>query len=394
VARAAAQGAEAPRGLKVAFFTESLFPLVDGVSRTLAQLFGTLERRGVDFRIWSPFVPGDEVSWRGRVRRVPYFRFPLYPDYRVSLPWGHGAGRELEAWQPDVVHVVSPTPMATWAQKWARRRGIPVVSSFHTHFVSYFSYYGVPWLEGAGWRVLRRFYGRCDAVYAPSESIIRELREHGIERVELWSRGIDVRRFSPALRDAELRRVAGAEDGVPLVLMVSRLVKEKDMADLVEMDRILRGRGVPFRLALVGDGPMRAELERALPHAYFAGHQSGDALGRWYASGDVFVFPSTTETFGNVVLEAMASGLPAVVVDRGGPPDLVDHGVTGWIARANDPADLADHVQRLLADPALRARMGTAAVESARDRDWPAINGRVVESYERLVAAARGAAAA
>ncbi|HET6763622.1 MAG TPA: glycosyltransferase, partial [Longimicrobiaceae bacterium] len=157
------------------------------------------------------------------------------------------------------------------------------------------------------------------------------------------------------------------------------------------VERILRGRGVRFRLALVGDGPMRAELERALPQAFFAGHQSGDALGRWYASGDIFVFPSTTETFGNVVLEAMASGLPAVVVDRGGPPDLVDHGVTGWVARANDPTDLADRVESLLADPDLRARMGAAAVESARDRDWQAINGRVVDSYARLVAAARGA---
>ena len=389
MAQAAEQGAVQPRGLKVAFFTESLFPLVDGVSRTLAQLFGTLERQGVDFRIWSPFVPGAEVTWRDRVRRVPYLRFPLYPDYRVSLPWGHGAGRELEEWRPDIVHVVSPTPMATWAQKWARRRGIPVVSSFHTHFVSYFAYYHVPWLEGAGWRTLRRFYARCDVVYAPSESMIRELREHGIGPLELWSRGIDLARFSPALRDPALRSAAGADDGTPIVLMVSRLVKEKDLADLVEMDRILRARSVDFRLVLVGDGPMRGELEKALPHAHFAGHQSGDALGRWYASGDVFVFPSTTETFGNVVLEAMASGLPAVVVDRGGPPDLVDDGVTGWIACANDPTDLAAWVETLLADPDLRASMGAAAVESARGRDWQAINGRVLESYARLVAAAR-----
>lgn len=371
--------------MKVVYFTESLLPLVDGVSRTLAQLFGFLERQGVDFRVYSPFVPGPEVSWSGRVHPVRYVRFPLYPDYRVTLPALGRITRELEAWQPDLVHLVSPTPMASRAQGWARRRGLPVVSSFHTHFVSYFRYYGVPQLEGFGWRMLRRFYEKCDRVYAPSESIIAELAEHGITNTELWSRGIDLARFSPEHRDAGLRAAAGADDSTPVLLMVSRLVKEKDMADLVEMDRILRQRGNTHRMVLVGDGPMRAELEAALPDAHFAGHQSGRALARWYASGDVFVFPSTTETFGNVVLEAQASGLPTVVVDRGGPPDLVEPGRTGFIARANDPADLAARVEPLLRDPVERARMGRTARDAARERDWAAINGRLVDSYARLV---------
>jgi phosphatidylinositol alpha 1,6-mannosyltransferase len=352
--------------MKVVYFTESLLPHVDGVSRTLAQLFGHLERAGVDFRVYSPFVPGPEVAWSERVRYVRYVRFPLYPDYRVSLPFGRGIQREMEAWGPELVHVVSPTPMASRAQRWAAARGLPVVASFHTHFVSYFRYYGVPWLEGVGWRLLRRFYGRCARVYAPSESIIAELARHGIRHTELWSRGIDLARFSPEHRSRELRTLAGAGEETPVLLMVSRLVKEKDMADLVEMERILRRRGTAHRLVLVGDGPMRGEL------------------ARWYASGDVFVFPSTTETFGNVVLEAQASGLPTVVVDRGGPPDLVAPGETGWIARANDPADLADRVEPLLRSAAERRRMGRAAREAARERDWAAINGRLVESYRRV----------
>jgi phosphatidylinositol alpha 1,6-mannosyltransferase len=371
--------------MKVVYFTESLLPHVDGVSRTLAQLFGFLERSGVDFRICSPFVPGPEVSWSGRVRPVRYIRFPLYPDYRVSSPFAPAVWRELEAWKPDLVHVVSPTPLAAKAQKWAKRHGIPVVSSFHTHFVSYFRYYGVPWAEGFGWRMLKRFYDRCERVYVPTDAIIGELAEHGITNTELWSRGIDLARFSPAHRSEELRARAGADGATPILLMVSRLVKEKDMADLVEMDRILRQRGNQHRLVLVGDGPMRGELESALPGAFFAGHQSGEALARWYASGDVFVFPSTTETFGNVVLEAQASGLPAVVVDRGGPPDLVAPGETGFIARANDPADLAEKCEALLRDPARRARMGTQAREAAAERDWSAINGRLIQSYRDVV---------
>jgi glycosyltransferase involved in cell wall biosynthesis len=379
--------------MKIAYFTESLLPHVDGVSRTLAQLFATLEARGVDFRVHSPFVPGPEVSWSARVRPVRFVRFPLYPDYRVSLPWGHGVGRELDAWGPDLVHLVSPTPLASWAQRWAARRGVPVVSSFHTHFVSYFRYYGVPALEGFGWGMLRRFYARCARVYAPSRSIIRELESHGIGRLELWSRGMDTRRFSPGFRDPGLRRAVGADEETPVVLLVSRLVKEKDLADLVEMDAVLRERGAAYRLVLVGDGPMRGELEERLPDAHFAGHQTGEALARWYASGDVFVFPSTTETFGNVVTEALASGLPAVVVDRGGPPDQIEPGENGWIARANDPADLAERVGSLLRDPEARARMGRRAVDSARERDWDAINGRLLDSYAAVVAAARGGGA-
>jgi glycosyltransferase involved in cell wall biosynthesis len=377
--------------MKVAYFTESLLPHVDGVSRTLAQLFGTLEKRGVDFRIFSPFKPGPEISWSHRVHLIPYIRFPLYKDYRLASPIGHRASARLDEYQPDLIHVVSPTPINVRAEKYGRRRGVPVVSSFHTHFVSYFRFYGFGGLEELGWKMMRRFYGRCEVVYAPSHSIIRELASHGIRNTELWSRGIDLHRFSPAFRDPGLRRMAGAEsDDTPVLLLVSRLVREKDLADLVAMERILRQRGSRHRLVLVGDGPMREQLQADLPDALFPGHQTGEALARWYASGDVFVFPSTTETFGNVVLEAQASGLPTVVVDRGGPPDQVEPGRTGFIARANDPADLADQVERLLNDPAERRRMGAAARVAASERDWPAINGRLIDSYARVIARGPG----
>ena len=371
--------------MRIVYFTESLFPLVDGVSRTLAQLFSTLQAREVDFRVYSPFVPGPEVPWRDRVREVPYLPLVVNPGYRFALPVGHGIAPELDAWRPDLVHVVSPSPLGRWAIRYSERRDIPLVSSFHTHFVSYFRYYGVPALEGVGWWMLRRFYAHFERVYAPSWSIIRELEGHGLRGLELWSRGIDLRRFGPRFRDPALRASLGADDGTPLLLMVSRLVKEKDLADLVEMDRVLRGHGVRYRLALVGDGPMRGELEQALPDAHFAGHQSGEGLARWYASADVFVFPSTTETFGNVVLEALASGLPAVVVDRGGPPDMIEPGVNGFVAPANRPAELAERVEVLLRDPELRVRMGRSATEGAAERDWGAINGRLLESYAEVV---------
>jgi phosphatidylinositol alpha 1,6-mannosyltransferase len=371
--------------MRVAYFTESLYPLVDGVSRTLARLFDTLERRGVEFVVFSPFTPGKEVTWASRVWPIRYVRFPLYPDYRVSAPFLSGVRSVLEDHPVDLIHVVSPTPMAYRAQGLGRALGIPVVASFHTHFVSYFRYYGFPALERVGWALLRGFYRGCARVYAPTRSIITELEANGIDHVELWTRGIDLALFSPSRRDEDLRARIRGEPGAPVLLLVSRLVREKDLRDLVEVDRILTARGVEFRLAIVGDGPMRDELRAALPNAAFAGHQGGVQLAAWYASADVFVFPSTTETLGNVVLEALASGLPAVVVNRGGPQDLIVHGGNGYVARANDPADIADHLQRLLQDPGRRAEFARNARNSARVRDWEVINDHLLASYETVI---------
>jgi phosphatidylinositol alpha 1,6-mannosyltransferase len=370
--------------MRIAFFTESLLPLVDGVSLTLEHLFDDLERRGIEFRVFAPFEPPPEVPWAHRVRTLPSIKFPLYTDYRVSLPWGQGLTAELEAWEPDLIHVVSPTPAAVWARRFARRRDLPLVATFHTHFVSYFRYYRLGALERLGWALLRRFYRPCDAIYTPSAAMADELRAQGIAPVRIWGRGVDTEVFAPAWRDPELRSAVGADEETPLLLMVSRLVKEKDLLDLPPMVRRLERDGVPHRLVLVGDGPLRKELEAALPGAVFAGHQAGEALSRWYASADVFVFPSTTETFGNVVQEALASGVPAVVVDRGGPRTIVEPDVTGLIARANDPVDLAARVGRLLRNPALRRGMGRAARRQTEGRSWERVNDVLIDGYLAL----------
>lgn len=371
--------------MRIAYFTESLLPLVDGVSLTLGHLFDDLEERGVDFRVYSPFRPPADIPWARRVRRLPSVSFPLYTDYRLSVPWGQGLSAELDAWEPDLVHVVSPTPSAGWARRYARRRGIPLVATFHTHFVSYFRYYGFGAIERFGWWLLRRVYRGCRAIFTPSPAMAAELRDQGIRPVRIWSRGVDTELYSPAWRDPALRASVGADEDVPLVLMVSRLVKEKDLLDLPPMARHLEARGHDFEFVLVGEGPLRARLEEQLPNATFVGYQVGEALGRWYASADIFVFPSTTETFGNVVQEALASGVPAVVVDRGGPQTVIEPGSTGLVARANDPADLADKVGRLLSDRALRQRMAAAARQQMEGRSWKRINDGLLEGYREVL---------
>lgn len=371
--------------MRIVYFSETLPPLVDGVTLTLGHLFEALEKRGIEFRIYSPFNPGERVGWSSRVQTVPSMVFPLYRDYRLSLPPGPAIAKQMDALAPHLIHVVSPTPAAIWAQRYATRRGVPIVTSFHTDFVSYFRYYGFGRFEEQGWAYLRWFYNRCARVYAPSSTTGRELQERGIRGVELWSRGIDLSRFSPTKRCATLRAELGADEHTPLVLFVGRLVKEKDLEDLVAMHRLLRGRGVAHRVALVGDGPMRPQLEAALPGARFTGWLKGDELAKWYASADAFVFPSTTETFGNVVLEALASGLPTVVVDRGGPPGLVDVGTTGFITRRHDPVELADATQTLLEDPARRNAMGQHARNAAFRYSWAEVNARLLDSYSLVI---------
>jgi glycosyltransferase involved in cell wall biosynthesis len=384
------QSFELPDGCRprIAYFTEGLLPWIDGVSRTLGQLFDTLETRHRDFRVYAPIAGSDQYVWGARVRKLPSVPFPLYRDYRVSLPDHADLEADLDCFEPDLVHVCSPTLAGAWAQSYARARRIPVVASFHTNFPAYFPYYRAGYLSGLAWRGLRWFHNRCQATFAPAASVIRELEYRGIENVRLWSPGIDCSLYTPAARDRQLRAQLGADDKRPVLLLVSRLVKEKDLLDLVEMDRILRRKGLDYRFVVVGDGPLRKRLERGLPEAHFAGLRSGFDLARWYASADLFVFPSTTETFGNVVQEAMASGLASVVVDRGGPACVIEPGVSGLVARAKEPADLAEKVAALLRDPGRRRAMGEQGRQLALTRSWQEVNAGLLREYDAICAGA------
>lgn len=372
--------------MRIAYFTESLPPITDGVTRTLSRLATTLLAQEVDFRFVSP-VPADRgLPWADRVIGVASVPFPAYDYYRLGLPYlQHAVQAALDRFRPDLVHVVSPTPLGVYGLRYAQRRRIPAVTSYHTRFVSYFPYYGLRGWEDLAWAYLRWFHNQFACTYAPSPSAERELRERGVREVEVWSRGIDVAGFSVDHRSSVLRAHLDA-DARPILLYTGRLVREKDLSDLVAACELLRGRGVAFRPVLVGDGPMRDELTARLPEAVFPGFRSGGELARWYASADIFVFPSTTETFGNVILEAFASGLPVVAAASGGALDLVQPGVNGVLARPNDPGHLADRIEFLLREPAYARWLGKHARENARAYDWTEVNGRLLDSYRILLA--------
>jgi glycosyltransferase involved in cell wall biosynthesis len=378
--------------VRLAYFTDSLPPLTDGVARTYTWLAQALDDAGDDFRFVSPMLPAEDLPWRGRVLRQPSVAFPLYRYYRVGLPWPPRLYAQLDAFKPQLVQVAAPTPLGWAGIHYARSRRLPVVSSYHTHFTDYFRYYGLGALEGAGWALLRRFHNATDRTYAPSRGALDRLDAEGIQRLELWERGLDASRFSPQFASPQ-ERGRWAAEGELLALYAGRLVADKDLRVLAGALELARERGLSVRAVFAGDGPLRHELQARLPYDHFPGFVHGEALSRLYASADLFTFPSPNETFGNVVLEAMASGLPVLAVHAGGPVDLVEHGRSGLLTAPGDARAFAAGLLRLARDPGLRRSLAAHGLARAQRYHWREVHGRLRASYEGLLRGREGTAA-
>lgn len=358
--------------------------MTDGVARTFTRLAETLNHHHIDFRIVSPALPLEAEPWRGRVTHVPWIPFPLYRYYRVGLPPVWKLEKMLNDFKPDLIHVSAPTPISIYGQNYAFRHKLPSVVGYHTHFVDYFPYYGFGWAVKAGWDYMKWFHNRSQMTFAPTPGAVLELVSRGFNDVQLWPRGIDRHRFSPSYRDEKWRTEHGLKK-TPLLLFVGRLVAEKNLGELVEAAQILRKKGYKFKLGFAGDGPYRKTLEEKCPDDLYFGFISGDELSKVYASSDIFVFPSTTETFGNVVLEAFASGLPVVGAKKGGSADIIHHKEDGLLAKPFDGADLAEQIEWLLSRPERAKKLRAKALETAEHYNWPAINGRLISHYELLI---------
>jgi glycosyltransferase involved in cell wall biosynthesis len=371
--------------VRIAIFTESLPPLTDGVARTFTRLAECLDAEGVDFRIYAPVAPLAAASspWRSRVRQLPSFAIPMYDYYRCAWPHFQGLDQELESFQPDLLHVTTPTFLGYYGLRWARRHRRPVVASYHTHFVQYFPYYHASGLMPLGWGLLRHFHNRCARTYAPSVSAMAELAGRGFQRLALWPRGVDTQAFNPRHRDLALRQRLGAK-GEKLILFVGRLVSEKGLKDLVQVVRRLQAKGQKVRAVFAGDGPMARALRRRLPQAQMLGFVTGRPLAQLYASCDLFLFPSRTETFGNVVLEAMASGLPVVAYQAGGGGDILRESGAGLACAPGDKEGLVWACAELLANPGRAHQLARLGLQAAAKRSWVAINGALIQDYREL----------
>jgi glycosyltransferase involved in cell wall biosynthesis len=372
---------------RIALFTGNYHHVQDGVSLTLNRLVAFLQERGDEVLIFGPTVDDPPMDHVGRLISAPSIPAPGRPEYRLAVRFSRTIRRRLAAFQPDLVHIATPDYLGYRALRWAQEHGVPVAASYHTHFPAYLKYYGIQALEGFLWKYARWFYGQCEHVYVPSLSVAAVLRVHGITTdLRLWERGVDTSRFGPQNRDLRWRRHFGIDDDDVLVTFVGRLVLEKGLTIFADVIEGLQARGLPIKSMMVGEGPARATMEARLPDTVFTGYLGGDALPKAYASSDVFLFPSDTETFGNVTLEAMASGLPAVCADATGASELVQHGTTGYLAPPGDSEAFLSYTARLVADAERRTRMGEAAIGRADHYDWTAVLARLRGYYEDVLA--------
>jgi glycosyltransferase involved in cell wall biosynthesis len=371
--------------MRLVLVTETFPPEVNGVARTLGRWLDALRQRGHAVQVIRP----RQLPERGTVNRVLGLRIPLYPELRFGLasPWR--VARALARARPELVHIATEGPLGLAALLAARQLGVPVAASFHTNFDYYAEHYGLGPLTRVIVHYLRWFHNRAAMTLVPSAGTRRRLDELGFRHVEVWSRGVDGDHFHPRFRDPALRRQLGLEADDCLILYVGRLAAEKNMAALLEAFGRLRARldvrrRERLRLALIGDGPMAASL-RALnvPGVVLPGMKLGLELARWYASADVFAFPSISETFGNVVLEALASGVPVVAYDCLGVNEQVTHEANGLLVPP--AADLAEALGRLIEQTSLRRRLGREARRTAEGRSWDPIFDDLEERYRQIV---------
>jgi glycosyltransferase involved in cell wall biosynthesis len=378
----------------VALVTSSYNFIADGVALTLNRWVAYLESRGVAVKVFAPVARAPAFVHAGEILPVPSTALPVRSEYRLA--WGFGADgrREFEAFDPDIVHVAVPDILGHRALSLGRALGRPVVASYHTRYETYLKDYGLEGLSGAVGGMIRRFYAACDEVYAPSPSMIDALLAQGFSNnLYLWRRGVDVEHFSPSRRDAAFRAGIGAREDEVVVAFVGRLVREKRLETVAAVGQRLRQAGLPHRLLIVGDGPDRAVLARRLPEAAFTGFLSGADLARAYASSDVFLFPSDTESFGNVTLEAMASGLPTVCADATGSRSLVQDGTTGSLCPPGDEDAFFRAVSNLVQNASLRRRQGEAARALSLRYSWDETFADLLLRYRALAGLPRRAAA-
>ncbi len=368
--------------LNIAIVTETYPPEINGVAMTMGRLVSYLREQGHRVLLVRP-RRGDLPPPEGDELRLPGMCVPGYPALRFGLPVVGRLSRAWRAFRPDVVHIVTEGPLGYAALHSARALNIPVSSGFHTCFDQYTRHYGLSALQGVIAAYLRHFHNRAHCTFAPGVATRQRLLAAGYRNVIQLDRGVDAGLFDPARRCARRRAEWGVEDDQPLVLNVGRLAAEKNLDLLFDAFAAVQQRWPRAQLVLVGDGPARAALQRAHPEAVFAGLRQGEDLAAHYASADLFLFPSLSETWGNVVVEAMASGLPVLAFDYAAPAQLIDSGVNGFLCPYQDRAAFLRQAGQLPALCALR-EMGARARARCAGMSWQAIGVAMEREFIRI----------
>jgi len=370
--------------LRIAVVTETYPPEVNGVAMTLGRLVNGLQVRNHQVQLIRPRQHADDqpqptATFTEHLQRG--IALPRYEGLKMGLPAKAALSRLWTRHRPDVVQIATEGPLGWSALAAANKLQLPVASDFHTNFHSYSNHYGLGLLRRAIVAYLRKFHNKAAVTLVPTAGIRRELLAHGYENIEIIGRGVDTQLFHPGRRDAALRAQWGVGENETAVLYVGRLAAEKNLALVFRAFDAMREAHPASRLILVGDGPERASWQAKRPDAIFCGTRIGEALAAHYASGDVFLFPSLTETWGNVTIEAMASGLAVVAYDCAAAEEVIRHGENGLKAPPEDEDAFIAQALSLASNGPLQRRLGTAAAARAAQLSWDAI----IDSFERVL---------
>ncbi|AFZ47747.1 glycosyl transferase group 1 [Cyanobacterium stanieri PCC 7202] len=368
--------------MRIALFTETFLPKVDGIVTRLKHTVEHLQKQGDEVLIFSP--EGGLKEYKGaKINGIKGIPLPLYPELKLAIP-NPSIRFALQRFKPDLVHVVNPAVLGVGGIYYAKKLNIPLVASYHTHLPQYLHHYNVGALEGLLWELLKLAHNQAQLNLCTSTAMVDELVNHGIERVDLWQRGVDTESFNPSLVSKDMRdRLSQGNPNDPLLLYVGRVSAEKEIDKIKPVLESIPN----ARLAIVGNGPARAELEQffADTNTNFVGYLHGKELGEAYASADAFIFPSSTETLGLVLLEAMAAGCPVVAARRGGIPDIVTDGVNGYMFEPDDPQGAIAATQRLLAQKDERETLRQNARLEAEKWGWAAATRQLQNYYQGVL---------
>ncbi|GMK39827.1 glycosyl transferase [Paenibacillus sp. CCS19] len=375
--------------MRLAIFTDTYEPEVNGVARTLGRWTDFLRRQGIEVMVFAPDPAMDNTSLHNsiQVQRFTSFPFFLYPECRLAVPNPVPVRRALQLFQPTLIHVATPFNMGLFGIHYAKKYRIPLVASYHTHFDRYLPYYNLQWMAKLLWRYLEWFHHECRMIFVPSPSTKAQLVGRGWrgDRLDVWPRGIKTDQFYPGVNRAELSASYGITSEQFVVLYVGRLSPEKDVGIAIDAFDKFRQSHPEAVMLIAGDGPSAGELEarctrEQLP-VRFLGFQSLPALRELYAAADVFLFPSATETFGNVVLEAMACETAVIGARAGGVADTLTHGVNGLLCDPGSADAFADALERLHQDPEERSHLAARGLAYSRNQSWDAIFGRLLSQF-------------
>jgi len=375
--------------MRVALFTDTFLPQINGVTNTLTKLIEYYKAANIEYLIFAP-DNYTELNQRFNVEKFISIRFLLYPECRLSFPNIFRLKNSLLQFKPDIIHIMTEFNMGVAGLTYGKKLGIPTVSNYTTNFTQYLRYYNLDMFEKASWNYMRWFHNQNDMTLCPSMETRKLLREEGIQNTGIFSRGVDSNLFNEKLRSIELRKQLGINDSIVL-LYVGRVAMEKDIDVLLKgYTEIYSQYNDRVSLIITGDGPELARCKRSFPkNTIFTGFKKGAELAGIYASCDIFVFPSPTETFGNVVLEAMASGLPVIAANAGGVKDTVKDRINGLLFNPGDASQLSNLISEIIENVDIKNDLRENSRKTVLERSWKSIFDGLVDTYEEIISNSR-----